>query len=55
MIVLGAYLKLKPIVKFENVLRGLKKSLPERYHKLLPINEAALNKGMENPVPVHTL
>jgi 2-oxoglutarate ferredoxin oxidoreductase subunit gamma len=50
MIVLGAYLKIKPIVKLENVIRGLKKSLPERYHKLIPMNEDALNKGMENPV-----
>jgi len=50
MIVLGAYLKLKPIVKLENVLKGLKKSLPERYHKLIPMNEAALTRGMENPV-----
>jgi len=50
MIVLGAYLKIKPIVKLENVIRGLKKSLPERYHKLIPMNEDALNKGMDNPV-----
>ena len=49
MIVLGAYLKLKPIVKMENVILGLKKSLPERYHKLIPMNEAALKAGMENP------
>ncbi|MBE0639874.1 MAG: 2-oxoacid:acceptor oxidoreductase family protein [Bacteroidales bacterium] len=50
MIVLGAFLKLKPIVKLENVIRGLQKSIPERYHKLIPMNEAALKKGMENPV-----
>jgi 2-oxoglutarate ferredoxin oxidoreductase subunit gamma len=50
MIVLGAFLKLKPIVKFENVIRGLKESIPERYHKLIPLNEAALKKGMDNPV-----
>lgn len=48
MIVLGAFLKLKPIVKFENVIRGLKESIPERYHKLIPLNEAALKKGMED-------
>ena len=55
MIVLGAYLKVKPIVKLENVIRGLKKSLPERYHKLIPMNEAALTKGMENPLVVNTV
>ncbi|HCC71471.1 MAG TPA: 2-oxoglutarate ferredoxin oxidoreductase subunit gamma [Bacteroidales bacterium] len=47
MIVLGGYLKIKPVLKMENVLTGLKKSLPERYHHLLPINEKALSRGME--------
>lgn len=47
MIVLGGYLKLKPIVKLENVIKGIKKSLPERYHHLVPANEKALNRGME--------
>ena len=50
MIVLGAFLKLKPIVKLENVIRGLQKSIPERYHKLIPMNEAALKAGMDNPI-----
>jgi 2-oxoglutarate ferredoxin oxidoreductase subunit gamma len=47
MIVLGGYLKIKPIVKLENVVKGLKKSLPERYHNLIPANEKALERGME--------
>ncbi len=47
MITLGAFLKLKPIVKMENVLKGLKKSLPERHHHLIPMNEKAISKGME--------
>lgn len=55
MIVLGAFLKVKPIVKLENVVRGLKKSIPERYQKLIPMNEAALKKGMENPAEVQTV
>ena len=46
MIVLGAYLKIKPIVKMENVIKGLKKSLPERYHNLIPLNEEAITTGM---------
>ncbi len=45
MIVLGAYLKVKPIVKMENVVKGIKKSLPARHHKLLPLNEEAVNQG----------
>lgn len=45
MIVLGAYLKVKPIVTIENVLKGLKKTLPERHWHLIPMNEEALKKG----------
>jgi 2-oxoglutarate ferredoxin oxidoreductase subunit gamma len=52
MVVLGAYLKVKPIVKLENVIKGLKKSLPERYHKLIPLNEDAITMGMKNVVKV---
>ena len=36
MILLGALLKLRPIVGIDAVLRGLKKTLPERHHHLLP-------------------
>jgi 2-oxoglutarate ferredoxin oxidoreductase subunit gamma len=55
MIVLGAFLKVKPIVLLENVIRGLKKSLPERYHKLIPMNEDALTMGMKNVVCSNSL
>ncbi len=48
MIILGGFLKVKPIVKLNNVIEGLKKSLPERYHNLLPLNEEAIIKGMQN-------
>ncbi len=47
MVVLGAYLKKRPVVKMENVIAGLKKSLPERHHKLIPMNEQAIQRGME--------
>ena len=47
MIVLGGYLRIKPVIKIENVIKGLKKSLPERYHNLIPMNEKALARGME--------
>ncbi len=46
MIVLGAFLKKKPIIKFENIIEGLKQVLPERYHHLIPLNTDALNRGM---------
>ncbi|MFP4060710.1 MAG: 2-oxoacid:acceptor oxidoreductase family protein [Bacteroidota bacterium] len=46
MIVLGAYLKIKPLVDLENVIKGLRESLPERHHHLIPLNEEALKRGM---------
>ncbi|KAB2869854.1 MAG: 2-oxoglutarate ferredoxin oxidoreductase subunit gamma [Bacteroidales bacterium] len=47
MIVLGAFLKVKPIVKLENVIKGLEKSLPSRHHHLIPMNQEAIQKGMD--------
>lgn len=47
MIVLGGYLKMNPIVELDNVMAGLKKSLPSRYHHLLPANEQGILKGQE--------
>ncbi|MDR1340483.1 MAG: 2-oxoacid:acceptor oxidoreductase family protein [Prevotellaceae bacterium] len=47
MIVLGGFLKIKPVVKDENVIAGLRKSLPERHHKLIPFNEKAIERGKE--------
>ena len=47
MIVLGALLKVVPMVDIEDVLKALRKTLPERHHHLIPANEAALRKGME--------
>lgn len=50
MVVLGALLKACPVVDLEHVMLGLKKSLPERHHKMLPMNEQAIVKGMESIV-----
>ena len=52
MVVLGAFLKMKPIVTMENVLKGLKKSLPPRRHNLIPMNEQAITAGMDAVVKV---
>lgn len=46
MIVLGAFLKIKPIVKLENVEKGLEKSLPARHHKLIPMNIEGIKVGI---------
>ena len=45
MVVLGGFLKIKPLVKMDNVMKGLEKSIPKRHHKLLPLNEKAILKG----------
>jgi 2-oxoglutarate ferredoxin oxidoreductase subunit gamma len=47
MIVLGAFLERRPIVKPENVIKALREVLPERHHHLLPLNEQALLRGKE--------
>jgi 2-oxoglutarate ferredoxin oxidoreductase subunit gamma len=47
MVVLGAYIKVNPVVDFNNVIKGLLKSLPERHHHLIPQNEEAIKRGME--------
>ncbi len=45
--ILGGYLKVRPVVTLENALKGLAKSLPERLHSTLPANEEAIKTGME--------
>ncbi len=47
MIILGGVLKIAPMVQLQSVIEGLRKSLPERHHKLIPMNEQAINRGME--------
>lgn len=47
MVVLGGYLKLKPIVQPEFIHKGLEKSLPKRHHGMIPENEKAIAKGKE--------
>lgn len=47
MIILGAFLKKKPIISIDAIIEGLKKVLPERYHNLIPLNREAMEKGME--------
>lgn len=46
MILLGALLKQRPVVPIEAVIKGLRKTLPERHHHLIPLNEEAINIGM---------
>lgn len=53
MIVLGGFLKIKPVLTMEKVIDGLKKSLPERYHKMIPENEKSLIRGAEIIKEIH--
>lgn len=46
MILLGALLKQRGIVSVDAVIKGLKKTLPERHHHLIPLNEQAIERGM---------
>ena len=55
MVVLGGFLKLKPIVAPEFIHKGLEKSLPERHHGLIPQNEQAIEIGKGIIEAVHTL
>jgi len=55
MVVLGGFLKLKPIVGSEFIHKGLEKSLPARHHNLIPQNEEAIEIGKGLIEPVHTL
>jgi len=46
MIILGALIKINGIVNKDSVLIALKDSLPERHHHLIPLNEQAIEMGM---------
>ena len=56
MILVGAFLEKRPIVKIDNIIKALRKVLPERHHHLIPVNEQALSlgssiaKGIAQPV-----
>lgn len=45
MILLGALLSARNLLSDDDVVRALKKTLPERHHHLIPLNEQAITKG----------
>ncbi len=55
MIVLGGFLKLKPIISQEFIHKGLEKSLPKRHHAMIPANEKAIERGKEILKPYHLI
>jgi len=46
MIVLGAFIEARKVVKPETIFKALEQVLPERYHKLIPLNKQAFEVGM---------
>lgn len=47
MAVLGAFLRMKPVVTLENVEKGLGKSIPARYSDMIALNRKAIEAGIE--------
>ncbi len=47
MVLLGALLANLPILPLESIERALKAHLPERHHRLLPLNYECLRRGAE--------
>ena len=47
MVALGTYLGHSKAVSLESIMSSLKDNLPERHHKLIPLNEEAIKRGME--------
>lgn len=47
MILLGAFIQKTGVISVEGVIAALKKTLPERRHNLIPLNEQALRRGYE--------
>jgi len=50
MAVMGAYLKMKPLVDMVNVDKGLAKCIPARYSDLIALNKQAIEEGMNSVV-----
>ncbi len=47
MIMLGSFLAHKSLVKLPSIMAGLEQVLPSRYHHLLPLNQLAIERGMQ--------
>ncbi|AEG61256.1 2-oxoacid:acceptor oxidoreductase family protein [Desulforamulus ruminis] len=46
-VILGVLIELTKIVSIEAVVESLKKVLPSRHHRLIPVNQLALEKGAQ--------
>lgn len=48
MLMLGSFIKATDTVKIESIMKALEQVLPERYHKLIPLNREAFEVGMSH-------
>ena len=48
MIMLGAFVKIRKTVDPKTLIDALYKALPERHHKLIPLNQKAIDTGMSH-------
>lgn len=48
MVMLGAFIEARKTVKIDTIIEALYKALPERHHKLIPLNKQALEVGMSH-------
>ncbi len=55
MAVLGAFLKIKPVVSMDNVRKGLAKCIPARYSDLISLNEKAINEGHDSVLIINEI
>ncbi len=47
LVMLGAFLAIKKVIKPATAAKALYKVLPERHHHLIPLNEKAMQKGID--------
>lgn len=47
MVVLGAMLKVCPVISLDGLNKALYKTLPERHHNMIPLNMEAVKAGMK--------
>ncbi len=47
MVALGAVVEKLKIVEVDSIIASLKDNLPERHHRLIPLNEEAIKRGMD--------
>jgi 2-oxoglutarate ferredoxin oxidoreductase subunit gamma len=48
MVVLGALLKVCPVVSIDGLNKALYKTLPQRHHDMIPLNMKAVEAGMNS-------